>query len=219
MFELILERLNKLAVLNDLVLIGSWAAYLYRVYFGKEYNFIPKTTDLDLLIPLPYKDKRQIDLAEEFKDLNFIVQFSNEGYIKLGHPELSLEFIVPEYGRGSDKPFVINNLGINAQPLRYVSLLLQDVIDISYRGIKVKVPHPAIFVLQKLLIIPYRKKESKKLKDIEIAKSVISFIDKFPDDKKYMRKIFNTLPVSWQKKIVKQLNIIKLSDVAKFLLK
>lgn len=135
MFEIILERLQKLGVLDKVIVIGSWAAFLYRNYFlSSAYGFAPKTTDVDFLVPLPCKIDKPIDLPEELKDLNYIVQFSGQkGYIKLGHPELSLEFLVPELGRGSDKPYPLNNLGINAQPLRYVNLLLQDVVEITYR--------------------------------------------------------------------------------------
>lgn len=219
MFEIILKRLQQLGILDKVVLIGSWAAFLYRNYFpGSDYGFTPRTTDIDFLVPLPCKVKKPIDLAEELKDLNYIVQFSGQkGYIKLGHPELSLEFLVPEFGRGSDKPYPLNNLGINAQPLRYVNLLLQDVIDITYYGINIKVPHPTVFVLQKLLVLSRRKKEDKKLKDIDIIKAVLSEINLSINDRDYLKKVFNSLSNSWKKKIIKQLQILKLEDTSDFL--
>lgn len=219
MFETILERFQQLGILDKVVIIGSWAAFLYRNYFfSKTYGFAPKTTDVDFLVPLPCKIDKPVDLPEELKDLNYIVQFSGQkGYIKLGHPELSLEFLVPELGRGSDKPYPLNNLGINAQPLRYVNLLLQDVIVITHHGMKIKVPHPTVFVLQKLLVLSKRMKEEKKLKDIAIIKAVISEINNSSNNRQRLKEVFDSLSDSWKKKIIKQLRILQLNDVLTFL--
>jgi hypothetical protein len=219
MFDTILKRLDKLGTLNDIVLVGSWAAFLYKYYFPKSvYSFIPRTTDIDLLIPTPYKNKNKIDLPEEFKDLNFIVQFSGQkGYIRLGHPELSIDFLVPEMGKGSDEPYIINNLHINAQPIRYVNLLLQNVISVDYNGIAVKVPHPSVFALQKLLILRKRQDEYKKLKDIETAKIVFNAIMSQDKDKSILKSEFDPLPNAWKKDIIKQLHLNLLDNIANFL--
>lgn len=220
MFEIIIKRLYELGILEKVVLIGSWAAFLYKSYFGKGYRFIPKTTDVDILVPIPCHFRKPIDLPEKLKDLNYIVQFSGQkGYIRLGHPELTLEFLVPEFGKGSDEPYQLKDLHINAQPLRYVNLLLRDSLNINYQGIDVKVPHPTVFVLQKLLILDKRQKEEKRLKDIEIIKSVLKWINQSSNDKNHMKNIFSRIPSSWQKKIIKQLRILTLDDTLYYLSK
>ena len=74
-----------------------------------------KTRDIDLLIPRPSEIKAKTDVVELLKDLGFIVGFSgSKGYIRLEHPELVVEFLVPERGRGSDKPYTLSQLGLNA---------------------------------------------------------------------------------------------------------
>lgn len=219
MLETILKRLHKLGVLDNVIIIGSWAAFLYKNYFAKDYGFIPKTTDLDILVPIPYRSNKKIDLPEELKDLNYIVQFSGQkGYIKLGHPELSIEFLVPEFGKGHDRPYPLDRLGINAQPLRYVILLLRDVIKIDYKGIKINTPHPAVFILQKLLVLHKRAKEEKKLKDIEIIKTVSNWINQSKNDKRRFKDIFRHLPLSWKKNIIKELRNLKLEETLDYLL-
>ena len=48
------------------------------------------------------------------EDLGFIADFCYpEGYMRLNHPELILEFLVPEQGRGSDKPYPLPQLQIS----------------------------------------------------------------------------------------------------------
>jgi hypothetical protein len=44
------------------------------------------------------------------------------------------------------------SLGINAQPLRYLDLLLQDTIAVDFQGIELCLPHPIRFALHKLII-------------------------------------------------------------------
>ena len=46
------------------------------------------------------------------------------GYTKYVHPELELEFLIAELGRGKgNKPYEIPKLHINAQGLRFLNLL------------------------------------------------------------------------------------------------
>ena len=219
MLEIILRRFYDLGILDKVILIGSWAGLLYREYFNKtSYRFTPRTTDIDFLVPTPLRLKEKVDLPKELEDLNYIIQFSGQrGYIKLGHPELSIEFIVPERGRGSDKPYPLNKLAINAQPLRYMDLLIKNVITLSYKGIPVHVPHPTAFVLQKLILISYRKKEEKKLKDIDIAKSILYEIANNKDSKTHLKSTYASLPKKWQSKIIKQLTELHNKELVDFL--
>jgi len=42
------------------------------------------------------------------KDLGFIEDFHRKGLIRLNHPELIIEFLVPEKGRGRDTPYPLH---------------------------------------------------------------------------------------------------------------
>jgi hypothetical protein len=112
----VLRRLDQAGVLKHVVLVGSWCTLLYREYFSSQaYSPSLKTRDVDLLIPKPQAVTSRTDVADLLKDLGFVVGFTGrKGYIRLEHPELIIEFLVPERGRSSDNPYPLPNLGLNA---------------------------------------------------------------------------------------------------------
>lgn len=114
----VLSRFQKSGILKGFILIGSWAAYFYKDYFGQvPYHFALKTRDMDFLINEPVRFIREVNIPELLKDLGFVTVFKGtKGYIKLDHPDLILEFLIPEKGKGSDKPYPLPKLGVNAIP-------------------------------------------------------------------------------------------------------
>jgi len=162
----VLRRLDKAGILKDIVLIGSWCTIFYKDFFaGKRYMTSLTTRDMDLLIPQPRSIKAKVDLFELLKDLGFVVGFAgSNGYIRLEHPQLIIEFLVPERGKGSDKPYPLPQLGLNAQALRFVEFLSQDTIKSKIGSIKVTLPHPANFALHKLLVMSRRPKAEITIK-------------------------------------------------------
>lgn len=171
LFIEVLRRINKVGVLKNIVLIGSWCIPLYKKYFlGAKYVTSITTRDVDLLVPLPLNIKVKVDIENLLKDLGFILNFKgSEGYIKLEHPDLSLEFLVPERGAGLNKPFKLPQLGLNAQSLRYLNLLTTKIINVEVNGFRINLPHPAVFALHKLVISRERKNIDKRKKDQEAA--------------------------------------------------
>lgn len=200
----ILRRFSAAGILNDIVLIGSWCLYFYKEYFTGVY-FPPsiRTRDVDFLVPLPPKLKKKTDIPELLKDLGFIPEFMGpQGYLRLGHPELIVEFLVPERGRGSDKPYPLPQISLNAQPLRYLDFLAKNVIEINIDGLRVKLPHPVAFALHKLIILGRRIKQEKADKDRDQAFSLLHFVLKYDKPEK-IKSIFNTMPQSWRRSIIK----------------
>lgn len=114
----ILNRFHKNGLLDNIVLIGSWCLPFYKDYFHSSKvvdEAALKTRDIDFLIPRPSRIHQKVDIPKLVKDLGFITTFGGgKGYIKLEHPDLIMEFLVPERGRGTDKPFPLPNLGLNA---------------------------------------------------------------------------------------------------------
>ncbi|MBI4712866.1 MAG: hypothetical protein HY762_06175 [Planctomycetes bacterium] len=105
----ILKRLRHAGVLNDIIVIGSWCIPFYSEYFrGVKYISAIKTRDIDLLVPAPGKLKASADIPGLVKDLGFVIGYKgSKGYIKLEHPDLVIEFLVPEKGRGTDEPYAL----------------------------------------------------------------------------------------------------------------
>jgi hypothetical protein len=214
----VLRRLDKAGILKDIVLVGSWCTIFYKDFFaGKKYMTSLTTRDMDLLISQPRSIKAKVDVAELLKDLGFVVGFTgSKGYIRLEHPQLIVEFLVPERGRGSDKPYSLPQLGLNAQALRFVEFLSQDTITSKVGSIKVTLPHPANFALHKLLVMGRRPKAEKQAKDKNAAIKILSaLIDS--EQSNTIRNAFQAMPKRWQGMVKKQLTDITEMEILEVL--
>jgi len=210
----VLRRLGEQRLLDHFILIGSWALIFYDKYFaGQGYAPSIRTRDIDFLLPLPLKMRESVDIPKLLEDLGFIVDHvGQKGFIRLSHPELIVEFLVPERGRGSDQPYSLPKLKINAQPLRYLDLLALNIITVKHDDILIKVPHPAAFALHKLIIFKRRAKKFKAGKDVEQALMIMDMLIKKRDQEQII-KIFRSLPNAWQKTIANNLIFLERSDV------
>jgi hypothetical protein len=138
-------------------------------------------------------------------DLGFVVGFTGRGgYIRLEHPQLIIEFLVPEKGRPSEKPYPLPNLGLNAQALRFLDFLAQNTIEASLNEITVTLPHPSHFALHKLLVLSRRPTPEKQTKDKEAALRILqALIGKGEED--LIREAYNRMPQRWQAKVKAEL--------------
>ncbi|MBD3295888.1 MAG: hypothetical protein GF392_00785 [Candidatus Omnitrophica bacterium] len=214
----VLRRLNKAGVLKNVLLIGSWCVPFYKEYFsGLKYATAIRTRDMDLLIPFPAKLRKKVDIPELLKDLGFVTGFrGRDGYIKLEHPELIIEFLVPEKGRTRTKPYPLPKLGLNAQALRFLNYLAQSSVKAPIGDISVNLPHPAYFALHKLIISPRRRNKEKSEKDRKMAVSILkSLIRK--NEEGSVRQAFDSAPQKWQKKILAELRKTREKDILEIL--
>ena len=205
----VLHRLDNAGVLKDIVLVGSWCTLFYKEFFsGKKYMPSLTTRDMDLLIPHPRAIKAKADVAELLKDLGFVVGFTgSQGYIRLEHPQLIVEFLVPERGRGSNKPYSLPQLGLNAQALRFLEFLSQNTITSKVGSVTLTLPHPANFALHKLLVMSRRPKAEKRAKDKEAALRILNaLLDSDRSDT--IKNAFQAMPKRWQGIAKKQLTDI-----------
>jgi len=203
----VLKKLHQAGVLDGIIIIGSWALYFYSFYFEKN-AYVPdiRTRDIDFLVPIPPKFKNKTDIPDILKDLGFIINFKgSDGYIRLDHPELIVEFLIPEFGRDHGKPYPLPDLGLNAQPLRYLSFLTEHMITISYDGLKLRFPHPASHALHKLIVFGRRKSKDKADKDKVQALNLLHFMVKNEQNTDEMKKIFKSMHKKWQKTILNSL--------------
>lgn len=205
----ILRRFHKTGILNDFILIGSWCVYFYQDYFsGVPYidQISIKTRDIDFLISNPSHIRQEVDIPMLLKDLGYVTIYKGtKGYIKLDHPDLLLEFLVIERGRGTNKPHPLPKLGVNAVALRFLNFLTIKTIKVKVEDFYLTLPHPANFALHKLIIFQRRLKEDKASKDrntaIEILKAMIN-----KGESKIIRKVFDSVPKKWRLKIIQGLS-------------
>lgn len=216
----ILRRFNRTGLLKNFILIGSWCIVFYKDYFSNQpyiNQIIIKTRDIDFLIDFPSKIKTQVNIPDLLSDLGFVTTFrGSKGYLKLDHPDLVLEFLVPERGRGIDKPYPLPKLGVNATTLRFLSFLTDNTIKIKVEDFYITLPHPVNFTLHKLIIFQRRVKEEKALKDrtaaVEILKALVN-----KGESNIIKKIFSSLPMKWQKKIILGLKQTETKEILEIL--
>ncbi|OGS45729.1 MAG: hypothetical protein A2539_07795 [Elusimicrobia bacterium RIFOXYD2_FULL_34_15] len=115
-FLSIMTSLQKEGALAEIILIGSWCQYFYRIYFNNtpEISAI-RTVDIDFLIPRPHNSKKDINVPDILNAYKFVSETNYiSGYNKFVNPELEIEFLTPELGKGSDKPYLVKNLHVTA---------------------------------------------------------------------------------------------------------
>ena len=167
----VLRRLHGAGVLDGMIMIGSWCIPFYKEYFiGIKYRKTIRTRDVDFLIPAPLSFKKNVNVPELLKDLGFVIGYKgSKGYITLEHPELLVEFLVPEKGRGSDSPIQIPRLGINAVALRFLHFLSENTVKVKVDNFHLALPHPAAYALHKFIIFKRRRNADKHDRDIKGA--------------------------------------------------
>lgn len=199
----ILKRLNDKGVLPKIILIGSWCLPLYREsYFcGSDISAL-RTRDIDFLVSRNTKFDNKVDLPVLLEDLGFILDHSfPEGHVRLIHPELIIEFLVPEMGRGTSKPYPLPELGMNAQRLRFLDLLERDTIIVEVSGLAVNLPHPANFGLHKIMVSSRRTNVDKKSKDIQAGLEVLRLCVDNMDGQK-LNELFRCISQKQRKRII-----------------
>lgn len=175
LFHTLLKTFDDLGLWEDGVeLIGSWSFLLYQRHLGV--RALPlRTQDIDFLLPWPYHG-RIVDLSARLTELGFHSATTGNGAIYFVHPELKLEFLTPEHGKGGQDFRLVKPLGIKAIPLRFLDMLLRDSILLGDGGFKARVPAPLNFCLHKLLIAQRRATAAKREKDIEQAVYVLGIL-------------------------------------------
>ena len=201
----VLSRLQKADVLEQIIIIGSWCIYFYQDYFrDKTYSSSIRTRDIDFLVPIPTKFKKKTDIPEMLKDLGFIEDFHRKGLIRLIHPELIIEFLVPQKGKGRDTPYPLPELGINAQALRFLDFLIENTITLEFNNLRLNLPHPAALGLHKLIISSKRIKEEKRIKERSEAIRILNALIK-KGEKEKIKNLFESIPRRWKTKVINAL--------------
>ncbi|MBF0430456.1 MAG: hypothetical protein HQK83_04215 [Fibrobacteria bacterium] len=201
----VLKTFNKNGILDDLVLIGSWTHFFYRIHFDDAPE-IPavRTLDIDFLVPNPRAIKKEVNIGDVLKKLNFTSRREMySGIEKFGHPDLDLEFLSPLLSAGVDIARPIPKLKTHAVGLRYLEMLAWNTITVKHKSLMVNVPEPSAYVLHKFLISAMRFKEEKRKKDQDSALKMATFLLKQPEQKDRLQKVFESMFIKWRKKVLK----------------
>jgi len=210
LFDEVLSERDRQGILQQFILIGGWCQKIYRYNFDNPPELSAlRTADIDLLVREPKKIKKNVDIKDLFKSYGFDEDYSTpEGYVKYVHPEMEIELLVPAVGRSSDKPFQLKKLNTNAQRLRYLDIVEKYAKEIEFKGLKIIVPEPAAFVINKFIASQRRKDKGKKEKDLITAKEFGEYILDDPKQKVLLKEIFGSLKPRLQRSLLKEIENI-----------
>lgn len=181
------------------VVIGSYCLPVLKEHLGFHVPTI-KTQDIDFLVRSPYRGK-DADIEAILKRLGFSVGFSADGSTYFSNGLLKVEFLVPEKGKGSDKAVSIKPLHINATPLRYVQMLLDEPAAITKDNYSFFIPSPWSLAYHKILVAGRRKEKAKRDKDTLQAVAILREICTRPAMLEKARAYLKTLPRTWAREI------------------
>lgn len=174
----LLKTMNDNGVLDHVVLVGSWAEYVYAMG-GVLPGFTAtlRTIDVDFLVKNLRRPTAPIDVAALAKEEGYSIAHDTlSGTTKLMSPGgLEVEFLIPKKGSGSEQ-VLRTNLGVVAQSLWHMSAIIDNSITVNVLGMKVQVPCPEIYVLTKMIINEDRKPE-KQLKDARSVQKLLPYLD------------------------------------------
>ena len=199
---------NEIGLLQHVMVIGSWAEYLYPSLF--ETDFVPnlKTRDVDFFYRNINIPKEKIPLIEKLKEIGYVYD-EVDGISRFYKEDLlELEFLTRVLGAGVEGKMKIKPLGITSEGLRVINILASFACEVEKtlptgELVKINVPEPAVYVVQKILTNPIREPPEKKAKDIAAVKELLYHIEKSEMHMLKLKEVFLTLSAK-QRKTLKQ---------------
>ena len=158
-FLLFLDCLKAARCLNDVMIIGSWAEYVYQrssLLDGFEPEM--KTTDADILIRNLRRPPEPVNIVKIAKEKGFEYREDYQtGCSKLFKgDEFEVQFLINQRGDGNTK-LPRTNIGVNAEQLTHLDVLKDFPIICVVNETAFIVPAPEAYILQKMIINHERK--------------------------------------------------------------
>ena len=173
----IIDLLDKEDALNHLIVIGSWAEYLYEQSgLLSDFKSELRTRDIDFVIRNKRKPDTPINLINAFKEAGYTVE-NDRITCKtriMTLERLEVEFLLAKVGAGLEDT-VATNLGVTAETLRNIDILRDNYMPISVKDYLINVPKPEAYIIQKIIINEERK--DKSLKDQRAIKNILPYIN------------------------------------------
>ncbi len=189
-FTKFIKLLNDNDLLQYVLVVGSWAEFIYEES-GVIEDFEPniRTLDMDILIKNLRKPNPPVSILSIANEENYRIDTDRlNGTNKiLDKRGFEIEFLIAKKGAGRE-PALKTNLGVTAQTLNHMGVLLNNTIECDYLGMKVIVPTPEAYTIHKMIINSERKYKAEK--DLISVKYLWNFLDrnKFEDIRETLTK-------------------------------
>lgn len=159
-----IKLLSDNGVLKHVILIGSWVEFLYREtgrLLGFESNI--RTLDIDFLVKNLRRPMPPSNIAGLAREAGYYVESDClDGTTRiLDKSGLEIEFLINKKGQGIEET-LRTNIGVTAQAMRHMEIILNNVETIEYLGFCIEVPSPEAYAIHKMVINGKRKEKTEK---------------------------------------------------------
>lgn len=176
-FERFLTCLQEAGCLDYVIVIGSWAEYIYQESgLLKSFEASMKTLDLDFLIPNLRKPAKEVDLVKIATKHGFLYDenIDDRSSRFFGKDEFEIEFLIQQRGSGTTT-FVRSHIGVFPIQLTHLDMLSAFTEKASYGSFEVLVPWPEAYVEHKMII--NERRGIKAAGDREKIERMIPYLD------------------------------------------
>lgn len=195
-FWKLIETLDSAGVLTHVMIIGTWAEWLYTDYFeaitgnADLHVDIGKTHDIDVYFR---NYLMEIEGADRFKEEMLRAGFMPGSDFKgtYFYGGIEVEFLAGTAGVGKGI-IEIPSVGIKAERLEDLALL--EPTWVEKRGFRICIPSPASYVIQKLYINPKRRPENKRAQDIRKVDVLVRAMRTVPGQLEHLGELIANLP-------------------------
>ena len=173
----IIEVFEKEGLLSYVMVIGSWAEYIYQHHLITGFTANLRTRDIDFFYPnIGRPQKHDIKIIKSLREKGFVyAEDPLSGAGRFFKEELlELEFLTRALGKGKSVN-EIPSLNIKAEALREINMLAKYPLQLDCNDFIITVPEPEVYILQKLLTNPTRT-EDKKEKDIQAVRVLLRHV-------------------------------------------
>lgn len=196
-----LQLLDRNDLLQHIILIGSWAEYLYEESnIIDNYVSTTKTLDIDFLIRNIRLPREGVDIFKIFEEEEYITDMSRNGIVVFRKGKFEIEFLARQIG----KPTITiksPSFGIEVETLGHMSMIVDNTIDVKFKNLVVIIPDPVAFIIHKMIINKDRGK--KKEKDVVAIKNLIFYMEDNPEYVSKLELVFDKLTKK-EKKTVRE---------------
>jgi len=233
------QLLGTLAALRDyvqdIVLVGGWVPHIYALAWpGEEQVLQRRTFDVDAAVQGRLRIRGEYRLDSLLQAGGYLVRFGGTSGLAAQvyhNPDnedlLDIEFLVPLTGGTQLRTFEIQE-GLVAQALRYLNILLDNVMEVYASGslpsgdpvtIPIRVPTPAAFIYHRGLAFVERTRPQMRGKDLYyIFETWMNFPNLRDDIVRQIDQVREQYPPRWYRRFRANLGRLFSSAIAEGIL-
>jgi hypothetical protein len=202
LFWEVISTLFETDVLPYVMIVGSWAEFVYAESLGQNLRPGFRTMDMDIMFPNIRVPAKKIDLTGALENLGFVYDEDLiTGISKFFQPDgFQIDFLARSIGRGT-RSIKVPSTNIKATTLRSMNILAAYPLTLEAKSFFITVPEPCAYIIQKLMINSDRG-PIKQQKDLDSIEYLARNLEKYGYAPTRLRDIFNTLSIRKKKAVL-----------------